>query len=71
MDTNTEEKAPKKLYRSKDNKIVAGLIAGTAEYLGSDPTVLRLAFLFFTLLTGFFPMVFFYIIALFIVPEKV
>jgi phage shock protein C len=70
MDT-IEQKTPKKLYRSKDNKIVSGLIAGFAEYIVADVTVLRLGFVLLTLLTGFFPMVLFYIIALFIVPEKI
>lgn len=70
MDT-IEQKTPKKLYRSKGNKIVSGLIAGLAEYIVADVTVLRLGFVLLTLLTGFFPMVLFYIIALFIVPEKI
>ena len=31
----------KKLYRSKSNRMVAGVCAGVAEYLNIDPTVIR------------------------------
>ena len=31
----------KKLYRSSQNKTVAGVCAGLAEYLNIDPTIVR------------------------------
>ena len=31
----------KKLYRSKSNRMIAGVCAGVAEYLNIDPTVVR------------------------------
>ena len=31
----------KKLYRSKTNRMIAGVCAGVAEYLNIDPTVIR------------------------------
>ena len=31
----------KKLYRSKNNKTIAGVCGGLAEYLNIDPTVIR------------------------------
>ena len=31
----------KKLYRSKSNRMIAGVCAGVAEYLNIDPTVIR------------------------------
>jgi len=31
----------KKLYRSKNDKKIAGVCAGLAEYLNIDPTVIR------------------------------
>ena len=33
----------KKLYRSRENKMLAGVCAGIAEYFGVDPTLIRLA----------------------------
>lgn len=59
----------KKLYRSSQDKYLFGILGGLGEYLNTDATLLRLLFVFFVLITGFFPGVLAYIIALFIVPE--
>ena len=42
----------KKLTKSS-NKMLSGVLAGIAEYLGWDPTVVRVAYLFATLFTAF------------------
>ena len=34
----------KKLYRSNDGRMIAGVCAGLGEYFNLDPTVFRLAF---------------------------
>ncbi len=59
----------KKLYRSSTNKVAAGILGGLGEYWDIDPVVLRLAFVFLILITGLFPGVLAYIIALLIVPK--
>lgn len=59
----------KKLRRSKKNRIIAGVCGGIGEYLGIDPTVVRLCFILFTLLTGVVPGLVFYCIAWSIIPE--
>ena len=41
----------KKLYLDTQNKKIAGVCAGLAEYFGMDPTVLRIIFLI-TLIYG-------------------
>ena len=43
---------PKKLYRSRTNRMLGGVAAGLAEYLEIDPTVMRLIFAFSFLLFG-------------------
>ena len=35
---------PKRLYRSRDNRMISGVCAGLAEYLDVDPTIIRLLF---------------------------
>ncbi len=35
----------KKLYRSRKNRIIAGVAGGLGEYFGIDPTVIRLLFI--------------------------
>ncbi|KKG25473.1 PspC domain-containing protein, partial [Methanosarcina sp. 2.H.T.1A.15] len=39
----------KKLYRSKKNRIIAGVCGGIGEYLDVDPTLIRLLWALFSL----------------------
>ena len=34
----------KRIYRSRDNRMIAGVCAGLAEYVDIDPTIVRLLF---------------------------
>lgn len=60
----------KKLYRSKSNRVFAGVMGGLGEYFDIDPVLLRLAFLALVVFTGFFPGILFYILVILIVPAK-
>jgi phage shock protein C len=42
----------KRLYRSKKDRIIAGVCGGIAEYFEVDPTLIRLAWVIFTLMAG-------------------
>jgi phage shock protein C len=42
----------KKLYRSEKNKIIGGVCGGISEYVGADPTIIRLLWALGTLLWG-------------------
>ena len=58
----------KRLYRSLKDRMVAGVCGGLADYLGVDPTLIRLAFVFFTLWAGGGLLA--YIIAWIVIPEE-
>lgn len=58
----------KKLYRSKKNRIIGGVCGGIAEYLDTDPTIVRLIWIFGSLLWG--AGIIAYILAWIIIPEK-
>jgi phage shock protein C len=60
----------KNLYRSRDNKVFAGIFGGLGEYFDLDPTLLRLLWLFVLVITAFVPGIIAYIIAMFVVPKK-
>ena len=60
--------APKRLERSKSNRILGGVCAGVANYLNMDPTLVRVLTVVISLFTGV-PVIL-YIIALFVVPEE-
>jgi phage shock protein PspC (stress-responsive transcriptional regulator) len=61
--------ASQKLVRSKD-KIIAGVCGGIAEYMGVDPTVIRILYVFASIFTAAFPGVLVYIIMWLIMPEN-
>ena len=42
----------KRLYRSRNDRTLAGVCAGIAEYFGWDPTLVRVAWVLLTLLGG-------------------
>ena len=60
----------KQLYRSKTNKIIAGICGGIGEYANVDPTIIRVFAVFLIIITGLVPGLLTYFIAMFIIPEK-
>lgn len=60
----------KKLHKSKTDRPLTGLLGGVGEYINVDPVLVRLFFIFLMLVTGIFPLALFYLIAIFVVPEK-
>jgi phage shock protein C len=56
----------KKLYRSRDNKVLAGVCGGIGEYFEIDPVIIRLIWIVLTMIWGFG--LFLYIIAIFLIP---
>ena len=65
---NTKSFKGKKLFRSKKNKVIAGVCGGIGEYFGVDPILIRLLWVIFTLMGG--AGVLAYIIAWVIIPEE-
>lgn len=59
----------KRLYRSK-NKIIAGVCAGIADYLGWDTGLVRLIYLIITFFSAAFPGVIVYLLFWMIIPEE-
>lgn len=58
-----------RLYRSRTQRMVSGVLGGVAEYLGVDVTAVRLAVVAAALLFGPGEAVVGYIVATFVVPE--
>ena len=58
----------KRLYRSRENRMLGGICGGIAEYFNIDPTLVRLGWVMFCALggSGFIA----YIIAAIIMPEQ-
>lgn len=62
------ENTSKKLYRSRSNRMLAGVCAGIADYFNVDPTIVRLIFVVMALAGG--PGLIFYLILALIIPEE-
>ncbi len=60
----------KKLYRLNENKKAAGICSGIADIYNFDVTIVRLAFVFVTVLTQFVPGIVTYLIGWYLIPEK-
>lgn len=60
----------KTLTRIPHRGVFAGVIAGLADYFATDVTLLHVAFLLFLLVTGLFPGVTVYFIAVLIMPVE-
>ena len=59
----------KRLYRSSEERMFAGVCGGIAAYLDVDPTLVRLFFVALTLLSGGQGLLI-YIVLMLVVPEK-
>jgi phage shock protein C len=58
----------KRLYRSRDERMISGVCGGVAKYFNLDPTLIRLLFVLFALAGG--PGLVAYIVLAIIVPEE-
>ena len=59
---------PKKLYRSKTDRQIAGVCAGVAEYLNIDVTIVRVGWAVISLFAAIGLIL--YIVCAIVVPEK-
>ena len=61
--------ATKRLTRSKE-KMVAGVLAGIADYLNIDPTIIRILYVILSIASIGFPGLIAYLIMWIIIPEE-
>jgi len=62
--------AARRFYRSRSNRVLAGVCGGIAEYYGSDATAVRLLTVVLGLFTGIFPMIVLYLVAAIVIPDR-
>jgi phage shock protein C len=65
-----EIQAPKRLIRTSNDKLLAGVCGGLANYLDIDPTIIRLLYVLASFFTAVFPGVLIYLIMWIIVPKE-
>ena len=57
-----------RLLRSRKDKMLAGVCGGIAEWMGWDPTVVRLAYVLLSILSAGFPGILVYLIFWLVAP---
>ena len=60
----------KRLYRSRTDRIFAGVFGGLGEYFNLDPVLLRVIWIVLFVVTGFIPGIIIYLLVLFIMPSE-
>ena len=58
----------KHIIRSRKDRIIAGVCGGFADYFGLDPSLIRLAWIFFTLFGG--SGILAYLLAIIVLPDE-
>jgi phage shock protein PspC (stress-responsive transcriptional regulator) len=58
-----------KLHRSQNNKMIAGVMGGIAQYLGWSPTWVRVLFVIISSLSAAVPGILIYIILWIVMPK--
>ena len=58
------------LRRSRRSRLVAGVCGGLAEWLGWDPTLVRVLYIAISVLSAAFPGILVYVILWIVVPER-
>jgi phage shock protein C len=58
------------LYRSRRHKVIAGVCGGIADWLGWDPTVVRIAYVIISIASVGFPGTIAYIVLWMVAPKE-
>ena len=61
---------PRLLRRSVANRQVAGVCGGLAEYLGLDPTTVRVAYVLLSIMSATIPGILVYFVLWILIPER-
>ena len=59
----------RKLYRSRSDRIIAGVCGGLADYFSIDSTLMRVIYVVLFLITKIVPLIVAYLIMWVLVPE--
>ncbi|MBU4485855.1 MAG: PspC domain-containing protein [Candidatus Delongbacteria bacterium] len=58
-----------RLTKSKKNSMFFGICGGIAEWIGWDPTLVRIAYVLASIFSAAFPGILIYIMLIFIMPD--
>jgi phage shock protein PspC (stress-responsive transcriptional regulator) len=59
-----------RLHRSRSNRMIAGVCGGLAEWLGWDPTLVRILYVVVSVVSAAFPGLLVYLVLWVVMPER-
>jgi phage shock protein C len=62
--------AARRLYRKREDKMIAGVLSGIGEYLNVDASIIRVAYVVLTFFTGIVPGLIIYLPMVIIIPVE-
>ncbi len=62
--------ARNRLHRSRSNRMIAGVCGGLAEWLGWDPTLVRILYVVVSVVSAAFPGLLVYLVLWVVMPER-
>jgi len=65
-----KKNATKRLFRLKADRMLLGVCSGLGDYFNVDPTLIRLTWVFLSLVAGVIPGAVLYFLAAIIIPEE-
>lgn len=60
----------KRIYRSRKNRVLAGICGGISEMLDVDPTLIRLGVVLAAVITAVVPFLITYLVGWIIIPDE-
>lgn len=60
----------RRLYRSRSDRMLSGVLAGVGDYFGIDSTIVRIVYVVFGALMGVWPAIVVYVVASIVIPEE-
>ena len=62
--------ASRQLRRSRTNRMIGGVVAGLANYMGMDVSIARVLFVLISIFSAAFPGILVYLICWILIPEE-
>ena len=59
-----------RLHRSRSNRMIAGVCGGLADWLGWDPTLVRILYVVVSVASAAFPGLLVYLVLWLVMPER-
>ena len=60
----------RRIYRTRDDAMLAGVCSGVGQYFRLDPVLIRLILVALALVSAVFPALIFYAVAWFLIPQE-